>query len=558
METDVRTLQSNPDNLDKNGSWILYATIGWLALVILGSVWLSVTIFGLANFGDLGRPVQYFVGGVALVPALASIYASIMLLMKRPAGRYAAMAVLYTGCVLSIATLLTVWNVWDGYEFIVDGIMIQPYVLLGFAAAYAMNWIALRFDDSHPARATVQNVALGLAALTLVIMLWFSGLLNGIMYVMDRYIDFSAGLSLESPGMQAWVTTISIVVFGWLAYQMLNMGDVFGETPFEREAWQGWLMLSPNILGFVIFFAGPLLLSFYLSFTNDTIGNVPEVIWFENYADLIALEFKPFGDATFAQDVLSFGFSELTTINWLGTQYVIGAQDVLFWRSLGNTLLFCLMLVPLSTIPAIGLALILNSDLPGMKFFRAVYFLPSVAAVVGTALIWRWLYDPTIGFINYALTQINPGGERILWLSDPNVVLISIVLLASWQVVGFNTVLFLAGLQGIPNVLYEAAMIDGANNVQRFRFVTFPLLGPTTFFVVITTVIQGLQVFNEPYTLFPARPIPTNATTSVYYMYTQGFLESQFGYASAVAWVLFLVIFLITLVQFRVQQSEAY
>ncbi|MEO0565702.1 MAG: sugar ABC transporter permease, partial [Chloroflexota bacterium] len=297
--------------------------------------------------------------------------------------------------------------------------------------------------------------------------------------------------------------------------------------------------------------------SFYLSFTNDTIGNVPDFIAFDNYADLLALELQPMGDAEFAQEVLTIGFRPLFQ-NFLGTGYVLGAKDVLFWRSLGNTLLFCSLLVPLSTIPAIALAVVLNSELPGMKFYRAVYFLPSVAAVVGTALIWRWLYDPTIGFINYALGSLVPAWGQVGWLSDPDVVLIAIVLLASWQLVGFNTVLFLAGLQGIPNVLYEAAKIDGASGPNRFRFVTLPLLAPTTFFVIVTTVVQGLQVFNEPYTLFPSRPIPENATTSVYYMYTQGFLEAQFGYASAVAWVLFAVIFVVTLIQFRVQRSEAY
>jgi multiple sugar transport system permease protein len=223
--------------------------------------------------------------------------------------------------------------------------------------------------------------------------------------------------------------------------------------------------------------------------------------------------------------------------------------------------------VPLSVIPALGLAMVLNSKLPGVNFFRAVYFLPSVAAVVGTALIWRWLYDPTIGFINYGITQLvnflNSLGlqlvdPQIQWLTGPGVVLFSIVILSAWQVVGFNTVLFLAGLQGISKELYEASSIDGANRWETFWFITLPMLAPTTFFVIITTVITGLQVFNEPYALFPSRPIPENATTSVFYLYNQGFFRFNFGYASAIAWVLFALIFLMTLAQFRLQRSNAY
>lgn len=132
------------------------------------------------------------------------------------------------------------------------------------------------------------------------------------------------------------------------------------------------------------------------------------------------------------------------------------------------------------------------------------------------------------------------------------------VLLAAWQVVGYNVVLFLAGLQGIPRALYEAARIDGANSWQQFRNVTLPFLAPATFFVMITTMITGLQVFNEPYALFPSLPIPENATTLVYYMYTRGFNQFQFGYASSIAWVLFFIIFGFTLVQFRLNRTTAY
>jgi len=328
-------------------------------------------------------------------------------------------------------------------------------------------------------------------------------------------------------------------------------------------------MLSPNIIGFIIFFAGPLLFSLWLSFTDSTVGQTPNFNFVDNYIQILSIEFQWQDDLTAnAQDAVSDGYRSMGAIRIGDRNLVIGAIDTQFWISLRNTIVFCLMLVPLSTIPAIFLALILNSKLPGVKFFRAVYFLPSVAAVVGTALIWRWLYDPTIGFYNYIITSIvtflnssfglSLTDPNIEWLTGPGVVLISIVFLAAWQVVGFNTVLFLAGLQGIPKVLYEAATVDGANRWKQFTNVTLPMLAPTTFFVIITTMITGLQVFNEPYALFPSRPIPVNATTSVFYLYQRGFNNFEFGYASAIAWLLFGIIFLITLAQFRLSRSEAY
>jgi ABC-type sugar transport system permease subunit len=185
-----------------------------------------------------------------------------------------------------------------------------------------------------------------------------------------------------------------------------------------------------------------------------------------------------------------------------------------------------------------------------------------VAAVVGTALIWRWLYDPQVGFINYSINTIASWLGRpavdIQWLSNPSIVLMSVVIMAAWQVVGYNTVLFLAGLQGVPKELYEAARIDGANAWGQFRNVTLPMLAPTTFFVIITTMITGLQAFNEPYSLFVSEPIPENATTMVYYMYIQGFKGFQFGYASAIAWVVFFIIFAFTFIQFRANRNDAY
>ncbi|MGJ3239111.1 MAG: carbohydrate ABC transporter permease [Anaerolineae bacterium] len=553
-------------------------SVGWHLLLSAFLIWLSLTIFQMEQLtilgkqADLGKPVQYFSAVMLLVPVVLAILGTVLMFQRNNDGRYLALIVNFGGFALSAFALIGIWGFFDSFERIVDMVLANGQLaLIGLAGAYALYWLVGRLNEDNRIREYGEMIAIGLAMLTIIIML-FRGtigndefasfnVLNGIIYALTRYTDANSVLF-------AWGTTISTVIFAYFSWQLLHLGDYFGETPDQRNAWQGWFMLAPNIIGFLLFFAGPLLLSLYLSFTDGTVGQPPNFNGLANYAQLMSLEMVTTTDSDiFAQSTLSRDFVLLGELNFQnsdgeGTRYIFGAKDRMFWISLRNTLLFCLMLLPLSVIPAIGMALILNSKLPGVKFFRAVYFLPSVAAVVGTALIWRWLYTPTTGYIDYALTVIwrwfgQPAPE-IGWLSDPQWVLFSIVILAAWQVVGYNTVLVLAGLQGIPNTLYEAAQIDGANKWKQFWNVTLPMLQPTLFFVMITTMVTGLQVFNEPYTLFPARPIPENAVTSVYYMYLQGFNQFNFGYASSVAWVLFVIIFGLTLIQFRLNRNEAY
>ena len=531
----------------------------WNLVIISASLFFAWRIFeeGIGSFNNLGRPVQLFMSLVALVPAVIAVYSSIQLLQKKNSGRYAALALNYLIAALGGFLLLSQWGVFIGFDAVAQALLQNITWLWGLAAAYALFWLAGRLDESNALRGRVEQISLIVGMFTLLLLLWNMGILNAVGAILATYSNPTT-----------WLLTIVIIVAGGLAYAMLREGIYFGEKPEGQEAWQGWAMLSPNIIGFGLFFAGPLLLSLYLSFTNDTVGNVPEIIGFQNYANILALQIIPQTDLSASlQSAMPANFTALGDVTLGGTRYVLGARDPLFWQSLRNTIVFVLLLVPLSTVPALILSLILNSKLPGMKFYRAVYFLPSVAAVVGTALIWRWLYDPTIGFFNYFITQIvgflnslglTVADPQVKWLSDPNVVLLSIVFLAAWQVVGFNTVLFLAGLQGIPGILYEAAYVDGASAWQRFRHVTLPMLAPTTFFVIVTTVITGLQVFNEPYALISSRPLPTAATTSVFYLYNRGFFRFEFGYASAVAWVLFAIIFLVTLIQFRMQRSSAY
>lgn len=546
------TVRARPSESTSSQAFI-YLLALWHILIAVVCFIAAVNVFGMpvlvlaGREVDLGRPVQMFAGLLTLAPAVISVLAAIMLFLRRNQGRYFSLMINVAGLVLSLFVLVGRWGIYESYEYLVTGLMNNAWVLPGFAVAYGLYWLAGKNGSDW-----MERLGLAIGAVTLIVFLILSGILQGANYALSQYAHW-----------QTWLVTALVVIFLLLILQTLKLSSYFGETNEGRTAWQGWLMLSPNIIGFILFFAGPLLLSFYLSFTNDTVGQAPGFVGLKNYADLVSVRVMTLpDDTTLAQNALPFGYAVVREFNLFGTRFVWGAKDKLFWLSLWNTLLYCLMLLPLAIIPALGLSLVLNSKLPGVKFFRALYFLPSVAAVVGTALIWRWLYDPQVGFINYTINNIaswfGRGPYDIQWLSNPSIVLISVVIMAAWQVVGYNTVLFLAGLQGVPKELYEAARIDGANAWGQFRNVTLPMLAPTTFFVIITTMITGLQAFNEPYSLFVSEPIPENATTMVYYMYTQGFKEFQFGYASSIAWVVFFIIFAFTFVQFRANRNDAY
>jgi ABC-type sugar transport system permease subunit len=347
--------------------------------------------------------------------------------------------------------------------------------------------------------------------------------------------------------------------------------EAMGVNNARSETLSGYLFLSPNFLGFLLFFAGPLLLSLYTSFTNWDAFGTRDWIGLDNYAKLLNLTVAQLSAPNqLASEVLDIRvYDELARFTLFGRSYLIGAADKLFWLALRNTILFCLIAVPASVIPALLVANILNSKLPGMKFFRAIYFIPSVAAVVGVSLIWQWMYNAAVGWINYAITSgidfINqiPGlalaDPQIRWLSSSNTALLAIAIMVAWQTMGFNTVLFLAGMQNIPAVLYEAATVDGAGAWDQFRKVTLPLLAPTTVFVLSTTIIAAFQVFEPIFIMTNPPGGPNNSTLSlVLYLYQNGFQRFRQGYGSAIAWVLFLAIFAVTLVQFRRQRGGSY
>ena len=225
-----------------------------------------------------------------------------------------------------------------------------------------------------------------------------------------------------------------------------------------------------------------------------------------------------------------------------------------FWRALWNTLYFAVVGGPLSIAVSLGAALLVNAKLLRFRaFFRTALFAPFVTTLVAVAIVWRYLYHPQYGILNYLLGRV--GIHPIDWLGDPRWAMPAIILMAVWKNFGYNMLIFVAGLQAIPDDLYEAAQLDGANAWQRFRTVTLPMLGPTLVFVAVITMIGYFQLFAEPYVM--TRGGPLRATTSlVLLMYEEGFRWWRMGYAAALAFVLFVVIMAATLVQLRLQRGQ--
>lgn len=220
-----------------------------------------------------------------------------------------------------------------------------------------------------------------------------------------------------------------------------------------------------------------------------------------------------------------------------------------FWSALGHTFYFVLVGVPLSVMVSLGAALLLNSPLVRFKtVFRTALFAPVVTTVVAVAVVWRYIFNTKYGLLNYVLGEV--GIHPIDWLGNPHWAMPSIIVFAVWKNFGYNMIIFLAGLQAIPKDLYEAARIDGASALQQFRHITLPMLGPTLLMVGILTVSGYFQLFAEPYVMTEGGPL--QSTTSVLYlMYNEGFKWWNFGAASAVAFLLFAIMFVVTAVMLR-------
>jgi multiple sugar transport system permease protein len=223
-----------------------------------------------------------------------------------------------------------------------------------------------------------------------------------------------------------------------------------------------------------------------------------------------------------------------------------------FWNSLRVTLLYAGGVTLLALALGLGVAVLLNQPIRGQTLYRVLYFLPVITPTVASGVVWKYLFDPIQGVVNRSLGGVGITGPS--WLSDPSWALAAVVVVGVWKRVGFNMVVYLAALQGIPKTYYEAAQLDGAGPGQQFRHITLPLLAPTTFFLVVTALIDAFQVFDLVYVMTSGGPLGGTDVLG-YYLYRQGFRYSELGFASAVAYVMFALIFMVTLMQFRLTRG---
>lgn len=289
----------------------------------------------------------------------------------------------------------------------------------------------------------------------------------------------------------------------------------------KGRALAGWMFAAPALFMIGTFFFVPVLLAFALSLTEFDIYSLADwgntrFIGFRNYAELL--------------------------------------ETPLFWKALWNTFYFVIVGVPLSILLSLGAAMLLNGGIRwGAGFFRTALFAPVVTTLVAVAVVWRYLLHTRYGMVNYGLENIGIG--PVDWLGDPDWAMPAIILFAVWKNFGYNMVILLAGLQAIPNDLYEAARIDGANGWQRFWHVTLPALGPMLLLVSILTMAGYFQLFAEPYVMTQGGPVESTVSV-LYFMYEQGFKWWNLGFASAVAFSLFLIMIVFTAIQFRIAQRR--
>ena len=278
----------------------------------------------------------------------------------------------------------------------------------------------------------------------------------------------------------------------------------------RKEHIVGYLFILPNMIGIFIFVLGPVIAGLLLSFTKWDLLSSPVWIGISNYKELL--------------------------------------HDSLFWTSLKNTAYYAVLTVPAFLIFSLLLAILVNRSLKGINIFRAIYFIPVVTSVTAISIVWKWIYNPEFGILNFLLDLIGVSPKQ--WLNDPKLAMLCIAIMSVWHGVGYDMMISLAGLKEIPSQLYEAAKIDGASRMQMFLWITLPLLTPTLFFLLVINLIGSFQVFGEIYVMTDGGP--GNATlTYSYFLYQNAFLWFKMGYAASLGYVLFLIIFILTLIQFR-------
>ena len=348
---------------------------------------------------------------------------------------------------------------------------------------------------------------------------------------------------------------------------------LFSNSLNAKSARAGLLFVMPAVALMTMFLVAPVVLAFSLGFTNAKFAspNEPEFVGVENFTELLSLGqvtvdadtsdpnsaydnlrdlTKPAADTPYSgMQILAEDISEDGT----KVDFTL-AGDALFWKALGNTLLFALVIAPLQGGLALALALLINSRIKGKVFFRTVYFMPVVTSMVVVSILWIFFYQKD-GLANVLLAQVIPGYEPVAFLTDPNLALPAIIFMSAWQGVGFHMIVWLAGLQTIPGELYEAATVDGANKWQQFRAVTWPGLRSTFVFVLIVISIAAMGLFTQVNVMTQGGPLDST-TTIVFHLFREGFRKNEIGYSSAIAIVFFILVVLISIIQRRLTRER--
>ncbi|GAE33952.1 carbohydrate ABC transporter permease [Halalkalibacter akibai] len=278
----------------------------------------------------------------------------------------------------------------------------------------------------------------------------------------------------------------------------------------KKENILAYFFILPLLIQFFIFTSGPMIYSIYISFTDWNI---------------------------------------LQSANWVGFKnYINIFTDSRFWQSLGNTAIY-LIGVPIGLFLSLIIAIWMNQGIRGTAWYRAIYFLPAISSIVAITILWQWIYNTDYGLMNYVLGLVGLEGPN--WLGNETWIKPAIIIMGVWKGIGITIIFYLAGLQNIPKELYEAAEIDGANFFQKYRYVTVPLLTPITFFLVVTGIINSLQIFVEIQIMAPDGGPNYAAASIVFYLWQKAFVYYEMGYASALAWVLGLIMFVVTFIQFK-------
>ena len=282
-------------------------------------------------------------------------------------------------------------------------------------------------------------------------------------------------------------------------------------TARQKKDWvAGYVLIAPVTLGLLVFYIWPFIQNFWFSFNDVNKFNVTHFVGFDNYKQLI-------GDAE-------------------------------VWTTFGNTLKYVVFTVPIGLFLSICIAALLNAKIRGTSIYRTLYFLPSVTMAAAVAMVWKWVFNEKIGILNSVIAGL--GGERVGWLTNPKTALFIVMLVGLWMSVGYNMIILLAGMQGIPKTYYEAASIDGAGGLAQFFKITIPLLTPSIFFVMITSIISGFQVFDVVYMMvLKSNPAYESTQTVVMLFYRQAFDYGYKGYAAAISILIFIAIMIVTIFQ---------